>query len=119
MEHGPYIEFDGSRPWIDPRDGKRGRMYWAFADVRSVILDENGPFYQLVEEQVAHRTQELRERVTELEARLAQDPAERITEAVAEKLRGMDVNSSIDAPEPKNTQPQSPRHQHRQKRQHR
>jgi len=85
-ENGPYVEFDASRPYIDQRDGRQGRMYWAFSDARAAIMDDSGPFRVLVEEVVAQRTQELERKVESLEAELAKSQAHVIAESVSKAL---------------------------------
>lgn len=76
-ENGPYLEVDTSpgRPFIDPRTRKEGRMYWSFASWRTTVLHPDSPYLAILEAEVHKRTQELQDRINELEAKIARDPA--------------------------------------------
>lgn len=73
-EHGPYLEVDGAKPYIDPITRREGRQYWSFSAWRTTVVDPNGPYKDILEEEVQRRTEELTERIRHLERELASDP---------------------------------------------
>lgn len=78
--HGPYVEFEMTRPWIDPVSGAKGRMYWAWSDMRTLIDDSNSPLAQLIDQKVRERTQELQSEVDQLHKRIEADPLQRMVD---------------------------------------
>lgn len=74
LEHGPYLEIDAQRPYIDPGTQRPGRQYWSFPAWRTTVVDPNSPYKTILDDEVERRTEQLSLRIRDLERELAQDP---------------------------------------------